>query len=177
VNVRVCAEEAVRRETMDAADLRVEIASDFFVAADSELLVRALSNLVRNACRHAAAAGPILIRAAREGEEIAITVSDCGPGVPEEALPKIFDAFYRVDTSRTRDTGGQRPRPRDRQNLHRFLLRHRHRAQPAATRSRSDHSFACGAGDAGKEYVIRVAKSSRELSCLRAWSLEMSRSG
>jgi two-component system sensor histidine kinase CpxA len=106
VNVRVCAEEAVRRETVEGTDLRVEIASDFFVAADSELLVRALSNLLRNACRHAAAAGPIVIRASSEGEEVAITVSDCGPGVPEEELPKIFDAFYRVDTSRTRDTGG-----------------------------------------------------------------------
>jgi two-component system sensor histidine kinase CpxA len=106
VNVRLCAEEAVRRETMDGADLRVEIPSDFFVAADSELLVRALSNLLRNACRHAAAAGPIIVRAAHDGDEIAITVSDCGPGVPGEELPKIFDAFYRVDTSRTRDTGG-----------------------------------------------------------------------
>ncbi len=37
---------------------------------------------------------------------MAVRVADSGPGVPEEELPKIFDAFYRVDTSRTRETGG-----------------------------------------------------------------------
>jgi two-component system sensor histidine kinase CpxA len=33
-------------------------------------------------------------------------IADCGPGVPEDALPRIFDPFFRVDTSRTRETGG-----------------------------------------------------------------------
>jgi len=38
-----------------------------------------------------------------EGE---LTVADCGPGVPETELAKLFDPFYRVDTSRARETGG-----------------------------------------------------------------------
>jgi two-component system sensor histidine kinase CpxA len=49
---------------------------------------------------------PVSITAQRESEEIVITVADQGPGVPEEELPLIFDAFYRVDASRTRATGG-----------------------------------------------------------------------
>jgi two-component system, OmpR family, sensor histidine kinase CpxA len=38
--------------------------------------------------------------------DVELTVSDQGPGVPEEELPKLFDPFYRVDTSRARETGG-----------------------------------------------------------------------
>jgi two-component system sensor histidine kinase CpxA len=40
------------------------------------------------------------------GEEVAIAVADCGPGVPDAELQRIFDAFYRLDTARTRETGG-----------------------------------------------------------------------
>jgi two-component system sensor histidine kinase CpxA len=74
--------------------------------ADSELLVRALSNLLRNAIRHGGSSGAISVTARREGEEVSIRITDRGPGVPEEELPKLFDAFYRLDRSRTRETGG-----------------------------------------------------------------------
>jgi len=37
---------------------------------------------------------------------VRISVADCGPGVPQESLSKLFDPFYRVDSSRTRQTGG-----------------------------------------------------------------------
>lgn len=106
VNVRELCEEAIRREQVDEADLRVEADGALRVTADPELLLRALANLLRNAIRHAAQAGPITIRAMRSGEEVAIVVADQGPGVPEEELQRIFDAFYRLDTARTRETGG-----------------------------------------------------------------------
>ncbi|RYD63632.1 MAG: two-component sensor histidine kinase, partial [Verrucomicrobiaceae bacterium] len=38
--------------------------------------------------------------------EVVITIADLGPGVPEESLPHLFDPFFRVDTARTRETGG-----------------------------------------------------------------------
>ena len=41
----------------------------------------------------------------REGR-VVLTISDCGPGVPEEALPQLFDPFFRLDSSRSRETGG-----------------------------------------------------------------------
>jgi len=106
VSVAAAAAEAVRRETTEAADLRLSLPDDLFVSANPELLTRALANLLRNALQHAAAAGPITLRAERRGEEAVITVADCGPGVPEADLPRIFDAFFRVDPSRTRATGG-----------------------------------------------------------------------
>ena len=98
--------EAVRREKTDGVDIRGEIPDDIHVTAEPDLLIRALANLLRNAIRHAAASGPIEISATRDGEDVTLSVADHGPGVPDEELPKIFDAFYRVDSSRTRDTGG-----------------------------------------------------------------------
>ncbi len=106
VPLRATVAEAVHREQTGAADLHVAIPDEWQVSADPELLLRALSNLLRNAIQHAGAAGPITVEATRSGEEVTIIVADQGPGVPEDELAKIFDAFYRLDTSRTRDTGG-----------------------------------------------------------------------
>jgi two-component system sensor histidine kinase CpxA len=69
-------------------------------------LSRALSNLIRNAVRYAGHAGPIEISAERLADGIAIRVSDSGPGVPPSELSRIFDPFYRVEASRSRETGG-----------------------------------------------------------------------
>lgn len=106
VSVRDAAGEAVNREAVDGADVRLDIPEDCVVAADFDLLVRALANLLRNAMQHAGTAEPIMLSASRTGSDITLTVADSGPGVPDEELPKLFDAFYRVDPSRTRDTGG-----------------------------------------------------------------------
>ncbi len=97
---------AVRREGAESGEVRRVLREDCHVLADRELLVRALANLLRNALRHAGASGPILLEAGADGAEAVLSVSDSGPGVPESELPKIFDAFYRVDTARMRETGG-----------------------------------------------------------------------
>jgi two-component system sensor histidine kinase CpxA len=106
VEVRHAMEAAVRREAIEAVPVEMAVAGELTVMADEELLVRALSNLLRNALRHGGTTGPITLAARREGVAVVVGVADCGPGVPEEELPKLFDAFYRVDGSRTRDTGG-----------------------------------------------------------------------
>ena len=107
VDVRAAAGSAVEHETGGAdARIAVEIPPGLSVRADPDLLVRALGNLLRNAIRHGGEAGPITLRAEEAADGVSIAVADRGPGVPEEELPKIFDAFYRVDTSRTRETGG-----------------------------------------------------------------------
>lgn len=106
VRVREATEEAIRREKNEEADIRLDVPERLWVAADANLLIRALANLLRNALRHASRDGIVLIQARRNGPHVSITVADSGPGVPEEELPRIFDAFHRVDRSRTRETGG-----------------------------------------------------------------------
>jgi two-component system, OmpR family, sensor histidine kinase CpxA len=106
VGVHEAAREALLRETTAGAEIQLKIAEDLKVSADSELLVRALANLLRNAIRYGGNSGPVEIAAAMENGTVKISVTDQGPGVPGEELSKIFDTFHRLDTSRTRETGG-----------------------------------------------------------------------
>ncbi len=106
VNLRDIAEKAVRRESGDTTHITITIPAELCASADPDLLQRALGNLIRNAIRYAAHAGPITLSAAPEAGRIALRVSDSGPGIAPEDLPKIFDPFYRVDTARVRETGG-----------------------------------------------------------------------
>jgi two-component system sensor histidine kinase CpxA len=106
VDVCAVAERAVRREAGGSSKVAVEAAGDLRVVADANLLERALANLIRNALRHSGGSG-IELTAWREGaEEVVISIADSGPGVPEQALAKIFDPFFRLDASRSRETGG-----------------------------------------------------------------------
>ena len=87
--------------------LETEVASGVgMVEADGALLERALSNLVDNALKYTPDGGRIRIRAAFDGGQVALAVDDNGVGIPEADLPRIFERFYRVDKSRSRDLGG-----------------------------------------------------------------------
>ena len=83
---------------------------EFLVEADPDLLRSAIENAVRNATRYTAEGTTVEVRLERQqaasGEEIVIRVLDSGPGVPNEALQKIFQPFYRLDDARNRQTGG-----------------------------------------------------------------------
>jgi two-component system, OmpR family, sensor histidine kinase CpxA len=100
------ARRVAEREAAGAGQVHLEIADNLQALADPGLLGRALANLLRNALRYAGQAGPVTVRAAASGDVVTLTVSDKGPGVPDDALPQIFDPFYRVEHSRSRDTGG-----------------------------------------------------------------------
>ena len=104
--VRQVVDKAVSRENTEGVQIRLQVADDLCVLAEPELLVRSLSNLLRNAIRYAGHAGPITVSARREDNYVVVTVADCGPGVPEGELAQIFDPFYRLDGSRDANTGG-----------------------------------------------------------------------
>jgi len=83
---------------------------EFLVQADPDLLRSAVENVVRNATRYTAEGTKVDVRLDRRqtanGGGIMIRVLDSGPGVPGEALQKIFEPFYRLDDARNQQTGG-----------------------------------------------------------------------
>jgi len=83
---------------------------EFLVQADPDLLRSAVENVVRNATRYTAEGTKVDVRLERKqaeaSGEILIRVLDSGPGVPSEALQKIFEPFYRLDDARNQQTGG-----------------------------------------------------------------------
>ncbi len=76
------------------------------VEGDPELLRRAVENVVRNAIRYSPPETSVEVSLARNNGSAVLDVRDHGPGVPDEALPRLFDAFYRVDSDRNRTSGG-----------------------------------------------------------------------
>jgi two-component system phosphate regulon sensor histidine kinase PhoR len=76
------------------------------VLADPAKLHDALRNLVANAITYSPEHTLVAIEAARDGDSVAVSVSDEGPGIPEGDLNRVFERFYRVDKSRSRDPGG-----------------------------------------------------------------------
>jgi signal transduction histidine kinase len=76
------------------------------IITNRELLTVALNNLVENAIRYAPEGTTVAITAQRTNGTITIAVTDQGQGMPPEALPHIWDRFYRVDPSRSRESGG-----------------------------------------------------------------------
>jgi signal transduction histidine kinase len=76
------------------------------VAGDAELLRRAVENVLRNAIRHAPPQSAVEVDLTNGNGQAQISIKDEGPGVPEEALPRLFDPFYRVETDRNRTSGG-----------------------------------------------------------------------
>ncbi|RIH93222.1 sensor histidine kinase [Meiothermus granaticius] len=77
-----------------------------WVNADPDRMVQVISNLLTNALTHTPPGGTIRLSAGLEGNEAVLKVQDSGPGIPPEALNKIFDRFYRAEGSRSRATGG-----------------------------------------------------------------------
>ena len=92
-----------------AQSKRVTLATrlpEAIVASTGDLLHKCFENILRNALNHTPPDSDIEVRLAQTGDEYRVQVSDCGGGVPARELARIFEAFYRTDTARTRDTGG-----------------------------------------------------------------------
>jgi len=90
--------------------VKADVTDEFLVEADPDLLRSAVENVVRNAIRYTAEGTTVEVHLERvpgpPGGQIVVRVLDSGPGVPDDALPKIFEPFYRVDDARNQQTGG-----------------------------------------------------------------------
>jgi heavy metal sensor kinase len=76
------------------------------VLADQTRLTQVVTNLVDNAVKYTGAGGSVRVRVWEEADGAGLAVSDTGPGIAPEHLPKVFDRFYRLDAARTRAGGG-----------------------------------------------------------------------
>ena len=102
--------QLVDDSSIEAASLGCEVKYEprepVTVAGDPELLRRAVENVIRNAIRHAPRETAVEVKLARNTGRVLVDIRDHGPGVPEEALPRLFDPFYRVEGDRNRTSGG-----------------------------------------------------------------------
>jgi len=76
------------------------------VPGDADALERLLSNLLDNAIKYNRPDGTVTLALARDGERALVEVRDTGIGIPAEAVPRLFERFYRVDKGRAREEGG-----------------------------------------------------------------------
>jgi len=90
-----------QNKTLDAA-----VERELFVQGSVAMLQSILENVLGNALFYAPPGSAVRVTARRAGDAVEVVVRDMGPGVPEDQLQDIFRAFYRVDGSRTRSSGG-----------------------------------------------------------------------
>ncbi|GAB2611070.1 phosphate regulon sensor histidine kinase PhoR [Novilysobacter erysipheiresistens] len=102
--------DTLRREALALSQSRHRISVEDSAMVDlfgsAKELHSAFSNLVSNAVRYTPAGGEVAIRFHAEGDGVALEVSDSGYGIPAAHLPRITERFYRVSTSRSRESGG-----------------------------------------------------------------------
>jgi two-component system phosphate regulon sensor histidine kinase PhoR len=90
-----------RRLTVNLA-----IPSGLAARADAGRMRQVFVNLIDNAIKYNKEGGAMTVSAAQEHARVVITVADTGIGIPEQDLPRVFERFYRVDKTRSRELGG-----------------------------------------------------------------------
>ena len=106
-------QDVVQKFALAAADRGAELRADFepdlpFVYADIGLIDRVLENLIENALRYTPEGGAVTVALAPQNGGVLVSVTDTGPGIPEDVLPRIFDRFCRHvgDTARNSEGMG-----------------------------------------------------------------------
>lgn len=105
--IESCLETAQRRGTEKDLRISVNLPQNLpDIAGDRRRLAEVLQNLLDNAIQYTLPGGQIIVSAKSLEEEIILTVSDTGIGIPKADQPRIFERFYRLDVARSREAGG-----------------------------------------------------------------------
>jgi len=104
-------EAYIFKERFESNDMSIEFelepeATDLKIFSDSNRLMQLFSNIFENAIHYTKKPGRLVIRQNYTENYIRFVFEDSGPGIPDEALPLIFNRLYRADSSRSRKTGG-----------------------------------------------------------------------
>ena len=110
VNIAEIASDSVEMLSLGASKNQISIkyegVQDAGVRIGKELAQELTFNLIENAIRYNRAGGSVTVRVLREDGKILFSVEDTGIGIPEEHQKRIFERFYRVDKSRSKELGG-----------------------------------------------------------------------
>lgn len=87
-------------------DVQYHFDSDLYAWGDKKLLQKAVNNIISNAIHYSPDGAKIQIEAYKEDGKLTVRVENSGVHLDDEAVPRIFEAFYRVEKSRNRNTGG-----------------------------------------------------------------------
>ena len=110
VDLRALLQAVVEKLTPQAGRTGIHLQLDIreqlpALIGDGDRLAQVFTNLVDNALKFTPANGTVNVSAARVGREMAISITDSGIGIPNEALPRLFDRFYQLDSSRAGGEG------------------------------------------------------------------------
>ena len=86
--------------------LQQNVQNDIYIIGDKLLLQKVIANLISNAAHYSEAGESVFVEAHKKEHEVEFSVLNTGAHIPEDALPRLFEAFYRVEKSRNRQTGG-----------------------------------------------------------------------
>jgi two-component system phosphate regulon sensor histidine kinase PhoR len=83
-------------------ELAVEIEKRFeagaaIVAGDADELTQVFENLIENACKYGQSGGRVIVETRRSEDELLVSITDFGPGIAEEHIPRVTERFYRVE--------------------------------------------------------------------------------
>ena len=100
----------IRDQEADKKDIEITFDKPYdkpiYVLADGFRIGQVMTNLITNSIKYGKEGGKTIIRFFDMGDQILVEVEDNGPGISEEHIPRLFERFYRVDKSRSRNQGG-----------------------------------------------------------------------
>ena len=111
IDVSLLVETAIKRLAIQAREKQIELHSNLSlelpnIYADTDRITQVLTNLIGNAIGYTPAGGSVTVSGSKKGDKVQIAVTDTGIGISPEHLQHVFDRFYRVDKSRSRQAGG-----------------------------------------------------------------------